>query len=137
MDSYAWITILQAGRDGPQEYTLIKLKIVELMPKVLAGEPQKHMPYQGFTAENGKVHYLHRLEKASSSDLIGCSLEALLTKYKRIFALPMLIVKDDNGTGVVTSVHLDAPDDVVALSDLKEKKPLPDRGQKLGKFYMK
>uniref|UniRef100_A0A915DV23 Leucine--tRNA ligase n=1 Tax=Ditylenchus dipsaci TaxID=166011 RepID=A0A915DV23_9BILA len=116
-------------RVGPQEYTLIKLKIVEPMPKCLAGvekpvflvaatlrpetmygqtncflHPEikysafyigldesevfiatsraaRNMSYQGFTAEN----------------------EAPLTKYKRIFALPMLTVKDDKGTGVVTS----------------------------------
>ena len=36
----------------------------------------------------------------------------------------MLTIKEDKGTGVVTSVPSDAPDDYAALSDLKKKQPL-------------
>ena len=36
----------------------------------------------------------------------------------------MLTIKEDKGTGVVTSVPSDAPDDYAALCDLKKKAPL-------------
>ena len=35
----------------------------------------------------------------------------------------MLTIKDDKGTGVVTSVPSDSPDDYAALRDLKNKEP--------------
>ena len=36
----------------------------------------------------------------------------------------MLSIKDDKGTGVVTSVPSDSPDDYAALLDLKKKEAL-------------
>lgn len=54
--------------------------------------------------------------------MLGCALKAPLTPYEKIYALPMLTIKDDKGTGVVTSVPSDAPDDFAALRDLKNKK---------------
>jgi leucyl-tRNA synthetase len=36
----------------------------------------------------------------------------------------MLTIKEDKGTGVVTSVPSDSPDDFAALRDLKNKAPL-------------
>lgn len=38
-----------------------------------------------------------------------------------IYTLPMLSIKPDKGTGVVTSVPSDSPDDYAALTDLKKK----------------
>lgn len=40
-----------------------------------------------------------------------------------IYTLPMLTIKEDKGTGVVTSVPSDSPDDYAALCDLKKKPP--------------
>lgn len=44
-----------------------------------------------------------------------------MTTYNKIYALPMLTIKDNKGTGVVTSVPSDSPDDYAALTDLKKK----------------
>ena len=52
---------------------------------------------------------------------MGVSLKAPLTPYDIIYTLPMLTIKDDKGTGVVTSVPSDAPDDYAALRDLQKK----------------
>ena len=50
----------------------------------------------------------------------------LLTDFclQVIYTLPMLTIKEDKGTGVVTSVPSDAPDDYAALCDLKKKAAL-------------
>lgn len=54
-------------------------------------------------------------------------LEAPLASNKVIYALPMLTIKDDKGTGIVTSVPSDSPDDYAALVDLKKKQPLREK----------
>ena len=55
---------------------------------------------------------------------MGAALSAPLTSFEKIYALPMLTIKEDKGTGVVTSVPSDSPDDYAALTDLKKKEPL-------------
>ncbi len=84
----------------------------------------RNLSYQGFTAENGKID---RLLDLTGDDLIGAKLKAPLTSYEFIYALPMMTIKDDKGTGVVTSVPSDAPDDYAALRDLKNKQPLREK----------
>lgn len=39
----------------------------------------------------------------------------------------MLTIKEDKGTGVVTSVPSDSPDDYAAIVDLKKKQPLREK----------
>jgi leucyl-tRNA synthetase len=39
----------------------------------------------------------------------------------------MMTIKEDKGTGIVTSVPSDSPDDYAALIDLKKKKPLREK----------
>uniref|UniRef100_A0A8C9WVH4 Leucine--tRNA ligase, cytoplasmic n=1 Tax=Scleropages formosus TaxID=113540 RepID=A0A8C9WVH4_SCLFO len=156
---------------GPQEYTLIKMKIVEpypsklselkgkniflvaatLRPETMFGQTNcwirpdmkyiafetasgdifictrrsaRNMSYQGFTKENGVVPQLMEL---LGQDILGCALSAPLTSYKVIYALPMLTIKEDKGTGVVTSVPSDAPDDIAALRDIKKKQALREK----------
>lgn len=55
------------------------------------------MSYQGITAENGQLHFLPGLEKVKGAELLGCALKAPLTNFERIYALPMLTIKDDKG----------------------------------------
>uniref|UniRef100_A0A671UYC6 Leucine--tRNA ligase, cytoplasmic n=1 Tax=Sparus aurata TaxID=8175 RepID=A0A671UYC6_SPAAU len=152
---------------GPQEYTLIKMKIVEpytakfngmkgkniflvaatLRPETMFGQTNcwvrpdmkyvafetasgdvfistsrsaRNMSYQGFTKENGVVPVI--------MEILGQVLTfAPLTSYKVIYALPMLTIKEDKGTGVVTSVPSDAPDDIAALRDIKKKQALREK----------
>lgn len=57
-------------------------------------------------------------------DLIGLPLRSPLSVNKVIYALPMLSILMDKGTGIVTSVPSDAPDDYMALHDLQAKRAL-------------
>uniref|UniRef100_A0A8C4E869 Leucine--tRNA ligase, cytoplasmic n=1 Tax=Dicentrarchus labrax TaxID=13489 RepID=A0A8C4E869_DICLA len=156
---------------GPQEYTLIKMKMVEpytakfngmkgkniflvaatLRPETMFGQTNcwvrpdmkyvafettsgdvfictsrsaRNMSYQGFTKENGVVPVIMEI---LGQDILGCALSAPLTSYKVIYALPMLTIKEDKGTGVVTSVPSDAPDDIAALRDIKKKQALREK----------
>lgn len=156
---------------GPQEYTLIKMKLQEPYPKKLmaaSGKPvylvaatlrpetmygqtncwvrpdmryiaydlangdiyisteraARNMAYQGFTKEEGKIHIVVEL---TGEDILGLPLQAPLTPNKVIYTLPMLTIKEDKGTGIVTSVPSDSPDDYAALVDLKKKQPLREK----------
>lgn len=153
---------------GPQEYTLVKLKVLEPRPSKLSGlkgkniflvaatlRPEtmfgqtncwvrpdmkyigfetangdifictqraaRNMSYQGFTKHNGVVPVVKEL---MGEEILGASLSAPLTCYKVVYVLPMLTIKEDKGTGVVTSVPSDSPDDLAALRDLKKKQAL-------------
>lgn len=81
----------------------------------------RNMSYQGFTKDNGVVPVVKEL---MGEEILGASLSAPLTSYKVIYVLPMLTIKEDKGTGVVTSVPSDSPDDFAALRDLKKKQAL-------------
>ncbi|KAL5242259.1 hypothetical protein ACI65C_009669 [Semiaphis heraclei] len=154
---------------GPQEYTLIKMKLVQpypeklkftkkslknksvflvaatLRPETMYGQTNcwvhpdleyiafklndesifvcseraaKNMSYQGFTAKNGEYEIITKLK---GQDILGAKLNAPLSFNDIIYTLPMLSIKPDKGTGVVTSVPSDSPDDYAALTDLKKK----------------
>eukprot|EP01101_Sappina_pedata_P004002 TRINITY_DN1637_c0_g1_i1.p1 TRINITY_DN1637_c0_g1~~TRINITY_DN1637_c0_g1_i1.p1 ORF type:complete len:1101 (+),score=504.92 TRINITY_DN1637_c0_g1_i1:162-3305(+) len=152
----------------PQDYTLVKLKVIEpfpepmqalhgknvflvpatLRPETMYGQTNcyilpegnygafeindsdvficteraaKNLSYQGFSKEFGKINCLATLK---GTDLIGLPLKAPLAKYDVIYTLPMLTISTNKGTGVVTSVPSDSPDDFAALSDLKNKPAL-------------
>lgn len=78
----------------------------------------RNLSYQDFTEADGKIK---ELVEVTGSELFGIGLSAPLTLHKTIYALPMLSVKEDKGTGVVTSVPSDSPDDYAALIDLQKK----------------
>jgi len=80
----------------------------------------KNMAYQGLTKDDDKFEILMEL---TGQDIMGIALHAPLTSNEKIYTLPMLTIKEDKGTGVVTSVPSDAPDDYAALRDLKKKEP--------------
>lgn len=156
---------------GPQEYTLIKMKMQQpypaklvplakypvflvaatLRPETMYGQTNcwvhpdmayvatlskqgeifvsteraaRNMAYQGFFEEDGKPNIQLRL---IGQDILGVALSAPLTSLSTIYALPMMTIKEDKGTGVVTSVPSDSPDDYAALQDLKKKKPLREK----------
>jgi leucyl-tRNA synthetase len=156
---------------GPQEYTLIKMKVLGKLPqklsqiksaiylvaatlrpetmygqtncwlhpdiKYIAFETTKNseiwigtrraarnMSYQGFTKVNGEVKVVAEL---TGLELMGLQLSAPLTPNKVIYTLPMLTIKEDKGTGVVTCVPSDSPDDFAALTDLQKKQPFREK----------
>lgn len=52
---------------------------------------------------------------------MGLPLKAPNAGYDKVYVLPLLTISMGKGTGVVTSVPSDAPDDYAALQELKEK----------------
>ncbi|MCL4121792.1 UNVERIFIED_CONTAM: hypothetical protein GTU68_057055 [Idotea baltica] len=155
---------------GPQEYTLIKMKVQELegklsslssrdvylvaatlRPETMYGQTNcwlgpdltyvavetkekdvvictlrsaKNMAYQGILSVENEVKPILELRGV---DLLGLKLSAPLSGYPTIYTLPMMTVKEEKGTGVVTSVPSDSPDDFAALNDLKNKPPLREK----------
>ncbi|KAL8450833.1 hypothetical protein Emed_002290 [Eimeria media] len=63
----------------------------------------------------------HCLFTVKGSTLIGLPLSAPLTSYETVYALPMQTISLDKGTGIVTSVPTDSPDDYISLQILKTK----------------
>nr|GMC75352.1 leucine--tRNA ligase, cytoplasmic-like [Ipomoea batatas] len=61
------------------------------------------------------------LVELTGQDLIGLPLRSPLAFNEVIYTLPMLSVLTEKGTGIVTSVPSDSPDDYMALHDLKSK----------------
>lgn len=151
---------------GPQEYTLIKLAVLEVAPSSpLAVLPAERVylaaatlraetmygqtncfvlpegDYGAYEMTNGDILVMsHRAARGMScqgymsswgapvslvdvkgSDLIGLPLKAPNAAYDRVYVLPLLTISMNKGTGVVTSVPSDAPDDYAALKELKDK----------------
>ena len=157
---------------GPQEYTLIKMKIVQeplpeklakfndkpiylvaatLRPETMYGQTNcwvqpeikyvlfetsdneyfistrrsaRNMSFQEFTPRNGEFDILAEI---TGEELLGLKLSSPNSINQVIYSLPMMTIKEDKGTGIVTSVPSDAPDDYAALMDLKKKKPLREK----------
>lgn len=84
----------------------------------------RNMAYQGFTEKDGVVDVLLEF---TGQDIMGMPLKAPMSEYEKIYTLPMLTIKEDKGTGVVTSVPSDSPDDFAALRDLKNKQPFREK----------
>lgn len=76
------------------------------------------MSYQGLMKEWGTAPCLVQLK---GTDLLGLPLKAPMSVYYKIYTLPLLTISMGKGTGVVTSVPSDAPDDYVALKELVDK----------------
>jgi len=155
---------------GPQEYTLIKMKVLNpsgklaefgssgvymvaatLRSETMYGQTNcwvrpdmayvacrlksgevwvcteraaRNLSYQGFMDNEGDPTVVANLV---GQDILGVALSAPLAHYKKIYTLPMLNIKEDKGTGVVTSVPSDSPDDWAALRDLKNKQPFREK----------
>lgn len=78
----------------------------------------RNMAYQEFTHTYGQYTVLAEF---LGSELFGLPLHGPLSHYETVYVLPMMTIKEDKGTGVVTSVPSDSPDDFAALTDLKNK----------------
>ena len=131
---------------GPQEYTLIKMKVTgaftgklsalsgenvflvaaTLRPETMYGQTNcwvrpdmkyaavrlasgevwvctvraaRNLAYQGFMKTEGSVDIVMEL---TGQDIMGLALSAPLAEHKTIYTLPMLTIKEDKGTGVLT-----------------------------------
>ncbi|XP_059445411.1 leucine--tRNA ligase, cytoplasmic-like, partial [Corylus avellana] len=88
---------------------------------ILTQRAALNLAYQNYSRIPEKPTCLVEL---TGYDLIGLPLRSPLSFNEIIYTLPMLTILTDKGTGIVTSVPSDAPDDYMALHDLKSKKSL-------------
>jgi leucyl-tRNA synthetase len=79
---------------------------------------QVYKDNEGYTKEFGKITCL---ETFTGDELLGLPLKAPLATYEKVYTLPLLTISMGKGTGIVTSVPSDAPDDYVALKVLQDK----------------
>eukprot|EP00435_Cladocopium_sp_Y103_P005585 s1260_g1.t2 len=75
----------------------------------------RNMSFQGILMPWGKPKCLMEV---SGQELVGKKVAAPTTKYKYVHILPLPTIKMDKGTGIVTSVPSDSPDDYAAYMDL-------------------
>ncbi|CDK24756.1 unnamed protein product [Kuraishia capsulata CBS 1993] len=78
----------------------------------------KNMCYQKLTPKRGDFSSVLDIQ---GSDLIGSKIHAPLSKYPELRVLPMETVLASKGTGVVTCVPSDSPDDFITMKDLYNK----------------
>lgn len=76
------------------------------------------MAYQGVFESRGKII---KLAEISGADLIGTKVSPAFGVYPEVYVLPMDGVLATKGTGVVTCVPSDSPDDYATLMDLRKK----------------
>ncbi|KAJ2479391.1 cytosolic leucyl tRNA synthetase [Coemansia sp. RSA 2320] len=86
---------------------------------VVSERAARNMAFQALSPANGQVV---KLAAISGQAIIGSRVNAPLSTYNTgVYVLPMENVLASKGTGVVTSVPSDSPDDYAALRDLKKK----------------
>jgi leucyl-tRNA synthetase len=156
---------------GPQEYTALKLKVLEWSPEaakvvegklpadanvffvpatlrpetmygqtccfvgpkitygifkvsdkeyfVITDRAARNMAYQGIFPENGVAE---KVAEVTGAACVGTLVNAPLSVHKNgVRILPMETVLPTKGTGVVTSVPSDSPDDFATVTDLAKK----------------
>ena len=104
------------------EYGVFRMKSGEVW--VCSDKSALNMSYQDMFEEEGKPN---KLGTVKGMHLIGSKIKAPLTSYEYVYVLPMLSISMDKGTGVVTSVPSDAPDDFAVLREFQKKKPLREK----------
>ncbi len=95
------------------QYGLYEMKSGELF--VMSERAAKNMAYQELTKEDTKYPSLASI---TGQQLIGKRLKSPLTSYEFVYALPLTTISMVKGTGIVTSVPSDSPDDYAMLKDL-------------------
>ncbi|KAG9013714.1 cytosolic leucyl tRNA synthetase [Tulasnella sp. JGI-2019a] len=78
----------------------------------------RNMAFQGHTQPREKINQLAEID---GSKLVGTKIKAPNGIHPEVYVLPMDNVLATKGTGVVTSVPSDSPDDYATLMDLKKK----------------
>lgn len=94
-------------------------KVSEKEYYVITDRAAINMAYQGVFPENGKYE---KVAEFPGSACIGTLVNAPLSVHKEgVYILPMDTVLATKGTGVVTSVPSDSPDDYATVQDLAKK----------------
>eukprot|EP01116_Phalansterium_solitarium_P012957 TRINITY_DN2974_c1_g3_i1.p2 TRINITY_DN2974_c1_g3~~TRINITY_DN2974_c1_g3_i1.p2 ORF type:complete len:625 (-),score=228.05 TRINITY_DN2974_c1_g3_i1:117-1991(-) len=87
---------------------------------ICAERSARNLSFQEHSKVAGQTNCLLNV---TGQDLIGLAVKAPLSVYGTVYVLPMLSISMKKGTGIVTSVPSDAPDDYIWLEEYK-KKPL-------------
>ena len=156
---------------GPQEYILIKMKLLDkfptsllpykdkniylvagtLRPETMYGQTNCYILPNGdyglyemkndelfICCENCAINLSYQnktkedknftpLIKIKGYELIGSKISAPLSLYKEVYLFPMESISIDKGTGIVTSVPSDSPDDWINLFELKNNNNLKQK----------
>ncbi|KAL1902737.1 cytosolic leucyl tRNA synthetase [Sporothrix stenoceras] len=94
-----------AGKEGKFEYYLCTERAARNMAY------QNVLPWGEFES----------VVQLQGSDLVGTLVNAPLSVYEKVYILPMQTLKPTKGTGVVTCVPSDSPDDYATVTDLLRK----------------
>ncbi len=78
----------------------------------------KNMSFQKLTPKRG---YYKPVVEIKGSELIGSEIHPPLSVYPKVYVLPMETVLASKGTGVVTCVPSDSPDDYITMKELAHK----------------
>jgi leucyl-tRNA synthetase len=78
----------------------------------------RNMAFQGLSKTPGQVSCL---AKFKGWDILGIPVKAPLAPFDKVYTLPMLTISPKKGTGIVTSVPSDSPDDYINLDELRRK----------------
>ncbi|KAH7103714.1 leucyl-tRNA synthetase [Auriculariales sp. MPI-PUGE-AT-0066] len=163
---------------GPQEYTALKLEVVEwsgpaaavvkeaigsskaylvaatLRPETMYGQTNcfvgTKITYGVFTANDKEVYIctyraarnmafqkdifsvpgeVRQIAEISGELIVGTKVKGPFSIIPEVYVLPMDNVLPDKGTGVVTSVPSDSPDDYATLMDVRKKPDTPAYGE--------
>jgi leucyl-tRNA synthetase len=98
------------------DYGAYELNTGEVL--VISARSARGMAHQDYMATWGEATCLVPLK---GTDLLGLPLKAPNATFERVYTLPLPTISMFKGTGVVTSVPSDAPDDYVALKELQDK----------------
>ena len=103
---------------GPKiKYGIFKVSEKEFY--VITDRAARNMAYQGIFPQNGVYE---KVAEILGADCVGTLVNAPLSVHKEgVRILPMESVLPTKGTGVVTSVPSDSPDDYATVTDLAKK----------------
>ena len=92
---------------------------------VMSARSSRNLSCQSYDTETyfgqGDFGKINCLETFTGDELLGLPLKAPLAVYEKVYTLPLLTISMNKGTGIVTSVPSDAPDDYVSLKVLQDK----------------
>lgn len=104
------------------QYGVFEMKNNEVY--VTSDHAMRNLAFQGRTQEYGKSI---KLAIITGLEIIGSSVKAPLSPYEHVFVWPMLSISMYKGTGIVTSVPSDSPDDYAVMHELKKKKAFREK----------
>ena len=97
------------------EYGMYAMKDGEVF--VCSKRSVVNMSFQNMTEATGEVVSVG--EPFQGRAILGIAVQAPNAVHPKVYCLPLLSISMGKGTGVVTSVPSDAPDDYIALRDLQ------------------